>query len=273
MALKTANRDGINLCYLDEGAGDPPLLFVHRWCCAHSHWRDQTSEFGLTNRVVAVDLRGHGASDKPDQNYTIGGFVDDVAWLIGKTGLQRPVVIGHSMGGVITCQPRAQAPKSIRAAVIVDSPLTPMGPQFEPIRQQISAGLRSPQYQQAASQFISNFLFREDSPAALREEVIAGMTSASQRVMHSAIESTFDEQYLQPGSLPVPALFARAATLPVTEEQLPGSHSRHGSADVGLRALRADGAATRVQPASARVPGESAINGPLVPRYRGMSGR
>ncbi|TMB99418.1 MAG: alpha/beta hydrolase [Chloroflexi bacterium] len=46
------------------------------------------------------------------------------------------------------------------------------------------------------------------------------MTSASQRVMHSAIESTFDEQYLQPGSLPVPALFARAATLPVTEEQL-----------------------------------------------------
>jgi len=112
MALKTANRDGINLCYVDEGAGDPPLLFVHRWCCAHSHWRDQTSEFGLTNRVVAVDLRGHGASDKPDQNYTIGGFVDDVAWLIGKTGLQRPVVIGHSMGGVITANLARKHPKA-----------------------------------------------------------------------------------------------------------------------------------------------------------------
>ena len=41
----------------------------------------QFDYFGRTDRVVAVDLRGHGASDKPVQEYTVAGFADDLAWL------------------------------------------------------------------------------------------------------------------------------------------------------------------------------------------------
>ena len=98
-ALRFATRNGVRLAYADTGAGDPPLLFLHGWCCDHTHWRGQVPEFARSNRVVTVDLRGHGASDKPDEDYTIAGFVDDLAWLITETELQRPVVIGHSMGG------------------------------------------------------------------------------------------------------------------------------------------------------------------------------
>src|SRR3990170_4498714 len=100
-ALSTATRDGVNLRYLDTGSGDRPLVFIHGWCCDHTYWRDQTTEFARRHRVIAVDLRGHGQSDKPDQDYTIGGFADDVAWLIRRLDLDRPVLVGHSMGGVI----------------------------------------------------------------------------------------------------------------------------------------------------------------------------
>ena len=219
-ALKTARRDGGALRYLDEGSGEPALLFVHGWCCDHTYWRPQISEFSRRHRVVAVDLRGHGASDKPDEEYTISGYVDDLAWLFGSIGLQRPVAIGHSMGGVIVANLVRKHPALARAAVFVDSLLMPLGPDFQPLRQQVSEGLRSPQYQQVASQFIGQYLFREESPSSLRDEVIAGMTVTPQRVMYSSIENMFEDENLQAGALPVPALFVRAATLPVTEEQL-----------------------------------------------------
>src|SRR5438093_4058664 len=118
--LKFATRDGVKLAYLDVGAGDPPLLFVHGWCCNHTYWRDQIPEFAERHRVVAVDLRGLGDSDKPDQDYTVPEFADDVAWLIGEIGLKKPVLIGHSMGGLIALHVARKHPDLARGAVLVD---------------------------------------------------------------------------------------------------------------------------------------------------------
>ena len=108
--LKTANREGVNLRYLDTGSGDPALVFIHGWCCDQTTWRDQIKAFSPRHRIIAVNLRGHGASDKPDQDYDIAGFVDDMTWLIQEIGLDRPVIIGHSMGGVTTLNLLAKAP-------------------------------------------------------------------------------------------------------------------------------------------------------------------
>jgi pimeloyl-ACP methyl ester carboxylesterase len=62
---------------------------AHRRCCwctagagDHTHLASQFDYFGRTDRVVAVDLRGHGASDKPVQEYTVAGFADDLAWFV-----------------------------------------------------------------------------------------------------------------------------------------------------------------------------------------------
>ena len=110
MTMRTATRDGTKLAYLDTGVGDPPFVFVHGWSCNHSHFALQVEHFAIDHRVVAVDLRGHGASDAPDQRYTVSAFADDVAWLCEAAGVERPVLVGHSMGGQVVLDVAARYP-------------------------------------------------------------------------------------------------------------------------------------------------------------------
>ena len=218
--LKTANRDGVNLRYLDVGSGEPPLVFIHGWCCNQAMWNDQIEAFARKHRVISVDLRGHGDSDKPDQDYDIAGFAEDMAWLIKEIGLERPVLVGHSMGGVTTLKLLRKHPDIARAAVYVDAGIMPFPEEMRPLLDQMIAALKSSAYREVASNVVKQFLFREESPPELRDEVAASMAEAPQRVMHTAIASTIDEANYPPGAVPVPSLFVRAATLAATDEQI-----------------------------------------------------
>lgn len=222
--MKTAVREGAALRYSDNGQGGPPLLFIHGWCCDHRFWRGQVSAFEKRHRVVAIDLRGHGESDKPDQDYTIAGFVDDLAWLCGETGIERPVVIGHSMGGVIALNLVRERAGLARAAVLADSPVVPLPAALRPTADATLAALKSPAYVETAKAFVGAFMFREDSDPALRQWVVDGMASAPQRVMWSALESTLSEENMPAGPLPVPALYVRAATQMASADELRGRY-------------------------------------------------
>jgi len=63
------------------------------------------------HRVVAVDLRGHGQSDNPEGSYAMGVFADDVAWVCERIGLEKPVVIGHSMGDIVSPPATRRCPR------------------------------------------------------------------------------------------------------------------------------------------------------------------
>lgn len=203
--------NGVRLAYTDTGAGDPAIVFVHGWTCDHTHWRPQVPAFEKSHRVLALDQRGHGASEKPDQDYTIAGFAADLAKFIESLSLDRPVVVGHSMGGVITLRLAFDRPDLMRAAVLVDAVVTPLPAALLPARDATIAALKSPAYKAAARQFSTQFMFREDSDPALKEMLLDGMGEAPQRLMWSAIESLLDETNLPSGTIPVPALFVRAA--------------------------------------------------------------
>jgi pimeloyl-ACP methyl ester carboxylesterase len=63
--MRRLRRDGVALFYDEAGGGELPLVFVHGWCCDHTYFAPQFEHFRRKHRVVAVDLRGHGQSDKP----------------------------------------------------------------------------------------------------------------------------------------------------------------------------------------------------------------
>jgi pimeloyl-ACP methyl ester carboxylesterase len=220
---KTAVRGGVALRYTDTGAGDPPLLFIHGWCCDQTHWRGQLPVFSRDHRVVALDLRGHGASDKPDQDYTIDGFVDDAAWLTAELGLERPVIAGHSMGGVIALNFVRKHPEAARAAVMADAPAVPVPGNLRPMVDNLLAGLQTPAYSQIAEAF-ARTMFNEASPPGLPDEVAPRMARAPQRLMYTALQSTLSPAAIEPGPLPVPALFVRAATAFDSEDEIRGRY-------------------------------------------------
>ena len=113
-------RNGIRLAYMETGRGAPPLVFVHEVAGDHTHFAPQVAHFGQRHRVVAVDLRGHGASDAPEQDYTIAGFADDLAWLCQALALYKPVIVGHGLGGLIALDLAARYPDQLGAVVILD---------------------------------------------------------------------------------------------------------------------------------------------------------
>jgi pimeloyl-ACP methyl ester carboxylesterase len=115
-------RDGVSLAYHEAGAGDrSPILFVHGFGCSGNHLRLQQQHFAASTRTVAVDLRGHGASDAPLQEYDPIGFADDLRWLCDCLGLERPIVVGHSMGGNIALKLAVRAPEFVKAIVMIDT--------------------------------------------------------------------------------------------------------------------------------------------------------
>ncbi|WP_163867187.1 alpha/beta fold hydrolase [Myxococcus eversor] len=99
--------DGVRLAVSDAGpvSGVPSVLFVHGFAQSRHCW-DPVLEGGLARsfRLVALDLRGHGDSDKPegDAPYVEGiHFADDLHAVIQGLGLERPVVVAWSYGGVL----------------------------------------------------------------------------------------------------------------------------------------------------------------------------
>jgi pimeloyl-ACP methyl ester carboxylesterase len=115
-----AEVDGLKLYYERAGTGEPELLFVHGWCCDHTAFQPQIDHFATTHTVTALDLRGCGQSDRPEEGYAIRDFADDLAGLCEEVGIEKPVVVGHSLGGIIGLELAARHPKVPRALVLVD---------------------------------------------------------------------------------------------------------------------------------------------------------
>ncbi len=94
-------RDGIRLYYETHGMGKQPLIFVHGWLTNADIWKYQTEVFSKSYRVVTIDLRGFGRSDKPKVEYTFDLFADDIDFLVKKLHLNNPILIGWSKGASI----------------------------------------------------------------------------------------------------------------------------------------------------------------------------
>ena len=111
----------IKIHYEDEGTG-PALLYLHGWATSGQVWGAQLPEFVRTHRVVTLDWRGCGRSDRPTHGNTIDRVLDDLAAIIDRLGLDRPTVVGSSIGGTFATELAVCHPELISAAVSVDGP-------------------------------------------------------------------------------------------------------------------------------------------------------
>ena len=110
----------IRLHYTVDGGGEP-LVFVHGLGSSGRDWQEQIEFFAPHYRVVTVDLRGHGRSDKPRGRYSIAQFADDIAKLLTQTGDAPAHVVGLSLGGMVAMELAVTRSDLVRSLVIVNS--------------------------------------------------------------------------------------------------------------------------------------------------------
>ncbi len=188
--MATIVHKGIKLAYEEHGKGEPTMVFVHGWACNRSFFAPQAEYFSRRHRVVSVDLRGHGGSDKPEGEYPITSYADDIAYLIEKLDLGEVIAVGHSMGSIVVLQLAAAYPACVAGIVMIEPvrSLTQDSAEsrarLEALAAPIEAGNEEP-----LRQYVTERFFLPSSDRKILEQVLAVMTAMPSRVAATALRA------------------------------------------------------------------------------------
>lgn len=118
--MKRAKGDGIEIQLAEwEGSGKD-VLCVHGITANGRCWDVTASALSPVHRVIAMDLRGRGLSDKPDTGYSLEHHVGDILALLDDLDIERVVLLGHSLGAFIALAFAATHPRRLERLVLVD---------------------------------------------------------------------------------------------------------------------------------------------------------
>ncbi|MDN4163552.1 alpha/beta fold hydrolase [Nocardioides abyssi] len=120
---------GHRRAYVKVGKG-PALLLLHGLGCDHTTWEPVIDLLARRYTVIAPDLLGHGRSDKPRADYSLGGFANGMRDLLTVLGIDQVTVVGHSFGGGVAMQFAYQYPERTERLVLVAS--GGLGPEVTP---------------------------------------------------------------------------------------------------------------------------------------------
>jgi pimeloyl-ACP methyl ester carboxylesterase len=101
-----------------------PIVLIHCFTCAINYWNAMIPRLARRHRVIAVDLLGHGGSEKPSSGYSVTNQADVVAEALGKLGVRNAEVVGHSLGGAVAVALAQRSPQLVNRVFIIDTPPT-----------------------------------------------------------------------------------------------------------------------------------------------------
>lgn len=116
--LQYVTIHGHRRAFVKAGSG-PVVLLLHGLGCDHTTWRPVIESLARRHTVIAPDLLGHGSSDKPRADYSVGGYANGMRDLLTVLGIDRATVVGHSFGGGVAMQFGYQFPERAERLVLV----------------------------------------------------------------------------------------------------------------------------------------------------------
>jgi N-formylmaleamate deformylase len=208
----TAN--GIRQHYLDYGGDGPPLVIVPGITMPAACVEFLALPLASCHRVISVDPRGRGLSEQPAGGYALTDYADDLAALIEVIGLDRPIVLGHSMGARIASALAVHHPRAAGSLILADPPLTGPGraPYPVPIDPYVES-LRKAKEGATAEDMRSAFPTWSEEHLALRALWLGTCSEAAVVETYERFH-TEDLHALLP-SIRIPVLFVYGAESPV----------------------------------------------------------
>ena len=146
------------------------------------------AHFANRHRVVAVDRRGHGASDGPEQEYTVEGASDDLAAVCRQLGLGRAIVVQHSYDR-LGYDFAARYPELVLALAVLDGP-TLAGPEWDAGARQFLTALGTDQWREAIRGFAEQAVFPAGMPEAMKDAAMAELLATPRYVLQSTREQS-----------------------------------------------------------------------------------
>lgn len=216
---KFATLDGAKIHYVNYGQGSDALVLVHGWTQNIDAWRDQIPDLAKRNRVIAIDLPGHGKSDKPEVKYSMDYFARAIDAVLQDAKVNRAVLVGHSMGTPVARQFYRKYPDKTLAIVIVDGALKPFGD--EAMMKGLVEGLRGPNYKQTIAQMFTGLSGPSLAPE-IKDRISASTANTPQYVLVSAMEGMADPSIWGDDKINVPvlAIMAKNPFYPPNIEEL-----------------------------------------------------
>jgi pimeloyl-ACP methyl ester carboxylesterase len=123
--MPVLDRDGVGLAYelIGSATNRPPLLLTHGYSATQKMWRKNVAALSADRQVITWDLRGHGASDSPDDpaRYSETLSLDDMVALLDLVGAQKAVIAGLSLGGYLSLAFHAHHADRVAALGLFDT--------------------------------------------------------------------------------------------------------------------------------------------------------
>jgi pimeloyl-ACP methyl ester carboxylesterase len=113
--------DYVHIDYRVWGKGEPAIVLIHGWACDSNYWNAQVSALKSKYTVVAVNLAGHGGSERNRTDWSIGNYGEDVATVVRQLHNRQIVLVGHSMGGDVALEASRRIGDRIIGIIAVDS--------------------------------------------------------------------------------------------------------------------------------------------------------
>jgi pimeloyl-ACP methyl ester carboxylesterase len=213
-----AKLDDTRTHYVNYGKGDQALVLIHGWTQSADAWRDNIADLSRRNRLIVIELPGHGQSDKPQTTYSMDYFARAVEAVMRDAKVKRAVLVGHSMGTPVARQFYRKYPDKVLGIVIVDGSLRPFGDKA--MIDQMMAGFRGPQYRDAVNQMMG-FIAGPNLSAEVKQRINSASMNTPQNVLVSAFEGMLDNSIWTEDKINVPvlAVMAKTALLPPNAEE------------------------------------------------------
>ena len=118
--MERVKSNGISLAVRDRGGRGPAIFAIHGLTSNHTVWDPLADMLGDRHRLVAYDLRGRGDSDKPATGYHLASHAGDLRGLLDHYGLERAIIMGHSLGAQIAVRFATLHPERVAKLVLFD---------------------------------------------------------------------------------------------------------------------------------------------------------
>lgn len=182
--MLTKNRDGVNLSYKIAGKGTLNFVLIHNAGGNHQFMNAQLEYFSHTAQVLSVDLRGHGESDKPEQNYTVENFAEDIVYLCQAHSIKNVVFVGLNYGANVAIEV-ANISSLPSHLVLIDPPIL-MEPWVIQLVQEHIDDLNKPTHEKFAETLVEAVFFNTNKNN--KQVAIA----AFETIAKAALASTYE---------------------------------------------------------------------------------